>query len=102
MENVVVMQKPYTMEQMKEAFRGENDGYITGVVAVDLSDVIDNDLEGFLDLISYKMTGTELLMDITYNVVGHEEDMLFIRVRGDVSNIVDCEDDDSYDDEEDY
>lgn len=102
MENVVVMQKPYTMEQMKEALRGEGEGYIEGVVAVDLSDVIDNDLEGFLDLISYKMTGTELLMDITYNVVGHEEDMLFIRVRGDVSNIVDCEDDDSYDDEEDY
>ena len=102
MENVVVMQKPYTMEQMKEALRGENEGYIEGVVAVDLSDVIDNDLEGFLDLISYKMTGTELLMDINYNVVGHEEDMLFIKVRGDVSNIVDCEDDDSYDDEEDY
>lgn len=97
MENVVVMQKPYTMEQMKEAFRGENDGYITGVVAVDLSDIIDTDLEGFLDLISYKMTDTDLLMDITYNVVGNEEDMLFIKVRGDVSNIVDSEEE-----EEDY
>ena len=35
-----------------------------------LSDLIDNDLEGFLDLISEKATETPMLMDLNYGIAG--------------------------------
>ena len=50
----------------------------------DLSEIINLDLEGFLDRIS-EDAGFPLLMDQSYQVEGHEGDTLLIRVRGDVS-----------------
>lgn len=102
MSKLVIMDEPYTTGQMKEALRGASEGYITGIVPVDLSDIVEGDLESFLDLLSEKVTGTELLMDINYDVVGFEENTLFIKVTGDVSNIVEIEDGDSYDDVDEY
>lgn len=46
----------------------END-FIRVVVSVELSEIINNDLEGFLDILSEKATGTEVLSDITYSIV---------------------------------
>lgn len=96
MSGVVVRENPFPMELMEEALEGDNNGYIEGVVAVELSDIIDRDFDGFLDLLSEKLTGTELLMDINYQVVGHDENILFINVRGDVSDIVTCNNIDNY------
>ena len=47
----------------------DDNNYIRGIVKVELSDMIENDLEGFLDLISEKLTGSPLLMDIGYEPV---------------------------------
>ena len=55
------------------------------IVEVDLSDVIDNDLEGFLDLLSERAVNSPLLMDISYRIVGHDGDTLKIEVDGDTS-----------------
>ena len=83
--------KPMTVEEMKKNMN--NDCFIKGNVAINLSDAIDNDLEGFLDILSENLTGSPLLMDISYKVVGCEDgDMLIIEVIGDVSNILDSED----------
>lgn len=43
-------------------------GYIAVKVEVTLSDLIDRDLEGVLDLLSEKATGTDLLMDVNYSL----------------------------------
>ena len=102
MNKLVVMEEPYTIGQMKEAVRGENYGYMTGVVAVDLSEIIEGDLESFLDLLSEKLTDTELLMDVTYEIAGFEENGLFLKVTGDVSNIVSVDNGDDFDDYDEY
>lgn len=58
------------------------------VVEVDLHDLIDNDLDNVLDLLSKKATGSPLLMDITYRVVGCKPpSTLYIEVDGDDSEI---------------
>lgn len=57
-------------------------------VRVDLCEVIDNDLEGFLDILSERATGGPLLMDISYRVVAVEQDStLVIEVDGDDSEV---------------
>ena len=56
---------------------------------VHLSDIIDNDLEGFLDLLSEKLIGSPLLMDINYDVVDSTAEVcIIIKVRGDVPEIL--------------
>ena len=68
--------------------KNEN-GYIEGKVMVHLSDIIDNDLEGFLDLLSEKLIGSPLLMDINYDVVDSTAEVcIIIKVRGDVPEIL--------------
>jgi hypothetical protein len=54
---------------------------VTTTVQVDLGEVIDRDLEGFLDLIAER-SGDPLLMDIGYAVDRAEGDSLVIRVWG--------------------
>lgn len=77
------------------ASRDENN-YVTGYVQLHISDLIDNDYEGFLDLLSTALVGNELLMDINYDVVSMADSInpneLIFKVTGDVSNIVDPED----------
>ena len=83
-----VLEKPYTIQEMKE--------YMTGCVAVALSDIIDNDLEQFLDLIAEKLVANDCLMDINYKAIGITDvdsgnANIIIEVTGDVSNILDME-----------
>lgn len=63
----------------------ENNMLVDGVlIKVELSEIIALDLEGFLDLISER-AGFPLLMEQSYEVEGHEDNTLVLRVRGDVS-----------------
>lgn len=79
--------KPMTYEEIKENM--DDNCFIKGNIVINLSEIIDNDFEGFLDIISNRLVGSPLLMDINYNVVGCENgDVLIIQVRGDVSNII--------------
>ena len=53
-------------------------------VTITLNEVIEADLEGFLDLLS-EAVGEPLLMDIGYRVVGHgEPSWIVIEVTGEV------------------
>ncbi len=65
--------------------RGE---YASGIVAVHRGDIIDRDHELLLDELSLLLTGSELLMDITYAVVGHEGNTLWLEVEGDAREVV--------------
>lgn len=66
--------------------------FITVTIDISLSAFIDNDLEGVLDLISNGATGSELLSDISYSVVGHQGDILKLKVTGSIESIEDAED----------
>ena len=59
--------------------------YIRKQIKVSLSEAIDHDLEGWLDLLA-ELAGYPMLMDISYRIVGHEGDeTLCIEVCGDAS-----------------
>ena len=69
----------------------DKDNYISGVIKIHISDMIDNDFEDFLDFISTELVGNELLMNIDYKVLGlceDEENTLYLLVSGDVSNVL--------------
>lgn len=96
-------QDAFLMRSAEEviASRDENN-YVEGYIEVHVSTLVDNDLESFLDIISEELVGSDLLMDVNYSVVGLEDnDMLILKVSGDVSSIIDEEEDNYFDDEED-
>ncbi len=64
-------------------------GYVGGIVAVSLSELIDNNIESFLDLISERLTGEDTLMEISYRVMGTNGDNILIGVVGDPAFILD-------------
>jgi hypothetical protein len=67
----------------------EDDGLIYGVVEIDLNDIIEGNLESFLDLLSTELTGSDYLSDMQYSVVGHKADnQVLIEVCGDPSLIL--------------
>jgi hypothetical protein len=81
-----VREKPYTVEEMlniKDEF-----SFIKGIVRMDITDIADDGFETFLDNLSEKLTGTDILMDISYRVVGHERNSVLIEVIGDASEIL--------------
>ncbi|MDR2982922.1 MAG: hypothetical protein LBV12_11830 [Puniceicoccales bacterium] len=63
-----VLQKAYTKEEIEKM--ADEVGYIEGVVKVSLDNLIDNDLEGFLDTLSLSLIDSVCLMDINYKLVG--------------------------------
>ena len=104
-EPYTLLHVPYDMDQIRVLRDEEN--YISGVVDMDLSEIA-TDFESFLDTLSSKLTGTELLMNITYRIVGCTvgdvsgevgSGSVHIEVRGDLDMILDMESE--YVDEED-
>ena len=81
-----ILGKPLTKKAMKVIKNKDN--IVEGIISVCLADVIDNDLESFLDEISEKLTGSPLLMDINYSIVGGAGQTIFLKVSGDVSEIL--------------
>ncbi len=69
----------------------DKDGWVEGVVGVDVSEIIGKNTETFLDLLSRHLVGNDLLSDFDWNVVGHTGDFLHIRVCGDASLAFDHE-----------
>lgn len=68
-----------------------NDGLVEGIVSVPLSDLVhNNNFERFLDILSEKMIGNDLLMDIVYRLVGAypERELVNIQVSGVVDEAI--------------
>ena len=63
--------------------------YVDARCCVDLSEIIHNDHEGFLDLISEETVGNVLLSDLSYEILGNSGTTLLLRVHGDISEIMD-------------
>lgn len=89
MNQMKVLEKPLTKKEL-ESEMNEN-RYIKVIVPVEVEALINNDLEGVLDLLSELVTGTPCLMDISYKAVGViNEYVLAFEVRGVVSEDI-CE-----------
>ena len=93
--SLTVLDEPMSMDEIRK--RNRADGSIEGIIRVEMSELIERmdgcNLERFLDLISMRLTDTDLLMDTSYEIIGHEAgDTLLIKVSGDPTGILDCED----------
>lgn len=73
-----VLVRPMTVDQIKNGL--DADGYISGIIYVDLTDLLSEDLEYVLDLFSEKLIGSSLGMDIDYEVIGTDKGSLLIQV----------------------
>ena len=60
--------EPYTREQIESIQNIAGD--VSGIISVNLSDVIDNDFEGLMDIFESKLISEGVLSDISYKVVG--------------------------------
>lgn len=92
----VPMREHYSVEKMTELYDESEDGLISGVVSLELSTVLECDLESFLDFLSIELTGSDCLSDIEYKFVGtnSSKEELFFKVTGNPSLILDIEDED--------
>lgn len=81
-----ILSEPYTLEELKQ--RANDNNIVHGWVSLPLHQVIDNDFEDFLDRLSLKLTGTELLSGTNYELVCNDDDNLIFYVEGDISLII--------------
>lgn len=65
----------------------DDNGFIQCIVEVDLSELIENDLGGFFNHLSELATGTDVLGEINYSVIGHRGNTLEISVSGNIDLI---------------
>ena len=69
--------------------------YVSAVISCHISDMTDRDYEQFLDYIAIQMCNNDLLMDIDYEIVGldtTDKNTVYLLVSGDVSNILETDD----------
>ena len=67
----------------------DNNNMIEAQIVIGLEDAVDNDLEGFLDLVSERVVGSCLLMGFSYRVTGlTPEGALILTVNGDISEVL--------------
>jgi hypothetical protein len=61
----------------------ERDGRVDEIIRIRVSEAVNRDLESFLDLLSHRVVGHGLLMEISYDPVGVGPDgELYVRVTG--------------------
>lgn len=85
-EHRPILSEPYTLEELKA--NADDNNIVYGWVSMPLHQVIDNDFESFLDRLSLKLTGTELLSGTNYELVCNDNDNLIFYVEGDISLII--------------
>ena len=81
------MKPVLTREEIVAQF--ESTGEVKGKVSVSPNDMIEGDLESFLDLLSIRLIGDELLCDTRYRAVGVEDGDVVFEVTGDPSMSLD-------------
>lgn len=79
--------QPLSQEEM--AKQQTEHGHITGKVELELKQIINSNLEDFLDLLSYGLTNSYCLSDINYTIVGHTATTIIFEVTGDADGCID-------------
>ena len=57
-----------------------------GVIEVSLGEIIERDLEEFLDLISERAFNTAAAMNVEYSIVGHRDHAVMLMVTADIED----------------
>jgi len=93
-----VLTRPLTHTQMRRQM--DIEGYVEGIVPVNLDEIIDCDRDTFIGMLSEMLTDSPDLEDVEYEVVGHDGDMLHILVSGDASALLDEAEEEELDEDE--
>lgn len=88
-DEIAPLDKPYTLEEVRNL--KDEDGWINGYVLMDLCEVIDHDLEWFLDEISERLVGSPLLQEISYKTISVRDETLLVYVEGKTDYLLECE-----------
>jgi hypothetical protein len=75
--------RPLTVEQVKQ--RVDEHNHIEGIVRIDLTDVVYDTEESFLDRLSKALVGDTTLTCISQVVVGELDGFILVKVGGDAS-----------------
>ncbi len=67
-----LLTKPLTREQIVGQL--DDCGDVKATVAVELSEIIDNDIEGLMDILEERMLSTGILSNISYEAIGVSDD----------------------------
>jgi hypothetical protein len=95
-----VLTRPLTHVQMRRQM--DANGYVEGIVPVDLDEIIDSDRDTFIGMLSEMLTDSADLDELEYEVVGYDGDTLHILVSGDATSLLDeTEEEEEEEDEED-
>jgi len=99
------LREPLSREQIAEQAKANADpaakpelndpgliGRIDGIICLTLNEIIAGDIEDFDTNLSERLTGTDMLMDIHYHLLGMDviNDKLYFRVEGDPSMILEA------------
>lgn len=81
----------YELSPKQVVEMADDNGRLEGYVSIHLSDIIDTDYEGFLDLLERNLVSEGVLSDISYEFVGidDEPNTLIFEVTADASEIID-------------
>jgi hypothetical protein len=97
-----ILTRPLTEKQMRKQM--DANGYVEGIVPVELEEIVDMDRSAFLVLLSELLTDSTELEDVDYELVGHDGSTLHLHVTGDATSILEdlIEEADDDEEEEDY
>lgn len=93
-KKIEYLTEPMTIEEIKKNKDENND--VAGIISIHISDIIDRNYEDFLDYIAEMLVDNVCLMSIDYEIVGINPDCkneILLRVSGDVSSILEMEED---------
>lgn len=83
-----ILDRPYTWYEIQRYGGLSGNNKITGVIQMDLHGISKITHECFLDIISVLLTETNLLTDISFKLIGYDEDVLYIEVSGNVEKVL--------------
>jgi hypothetical protein len=88
-EEYKIQKGPIPYEDLEA--KADDRGYLTAYVYMDLDEILECSLEDFLDVISMKAVGSELLRHIDYEIVQNlsPSNGIVIKVTGSVDYIID-------------
>lgn len=83
-----VLVQPLTATEIRSAHAAT--GRVAGQIRIPLNDLLENDFEWFLDKASCLLTGSPLLEDMTYRLVGADNGDAIFDIDGDPHEVLDA------------
>ena len=85
MELDKIIDRPLTEKELIEAV--DEKGWLERTVYMELSEIVNNDYDGFILTLSERVLGDDRLTDVTYSMAGAYYEFVLVRVCGTVEEL---------------